>query len=58
MEEKLRLNDRTVLDGSAVTAGNELFLYLSGTLEEAFFQLREKRKTKKIIYMLTVRMMV
>ena len=50
MEEKLKLNDGTVLDGSAVTAGNELFLYLYGyTLEQTFYQLHEKRKTKKII---------
>lgn len=48
--ETLKLNDRTVLQGSAILSG-DLFLYISGkTMKDVFPLLIEPRKTKRIIY--------
>ena len=51
MEEKLTMNDGTVLEGSSAILSGDLFLYLNGvTFGGAYVQLSESRKTKKITY--------
>ena len=49
--ETLRLNDGTVLNNSSVVLSGDLFLYMNGiTLQSAFQQLIESRKTRRIVY--------
>lgn len=51
MEEKLTMNDGTVLADSSAILSGDLFLYLNGvTFGGAFMMLSESRKTKKITY--------